>query len=153
MATDVLPVYLFCPVIGPKNKTMQKILSLCALCFYISLAVGAQSAKAPKAVVAEGTIIAGYVDQGGFINFTGPSLKWSKKPNWSLGIGMLPGLRIKEDRSVAPAKKNPAIFPSLGFGITYTYKHLALQVPLYYNAKTGTADGNWNIGLGLGYKL
>ena len=136
---------------------MKKTLLLLAAILCLSIYSWAQTTGAAprkaKAVLAEGTVVAGYVDKGAFINFTGPSLKWSHKPTWSLAIGVLPSLKIKEDKSVAPAKKNSAFTPSLGFGFTYTYKHLALQVPLYYSAKTASADGKWNIGIGAGYKF
>jgi hypothetical protein len=63
---------------------------------------------------------------------------------------MLPSLRFKKDTGTI---KNSLVTPSLGFGITYTYKWLAFQVPLYYTTKTSTSNGRWNIGLGLGIKL
>ncbi|MBM3417251.1 MAG: hypothetical protein FJY20_12645 [Bacteroidetes bacterium] len=126
---------------------------LLAACSLISEKSYSQKEKPKAVVVAEGIIVAGYVNNGGFVNFTGPSIKWVRKPTWSFVIGMLPGLRIKEDKSAAPAKKNSVITPSLGMGFTYTYKHLALQVPFYYNAKTTAQDGKWNIGFGIGYKF
>ncbi len=105
-----------------------------------------------KPVLFEGTVVGGYVNRGGYINCTGPGIKWSRKP-YSALFGLLPGLRIKEDRQVMGATKNAMITPSLGFGITAAYRHLALQLPFYYNAKTNLKDGRWHMGIGIGYKL
>jgi hypothetical protein len=33
------------------------------------------------------------------------------------------------------------------------YKHLVVQVPFYYNAKTTTSNGKWHPGIGIGFKL
>ncbi|MCY1486001.1 hypothetical protein D3C87_205060 [compost metagenome] len=97
----------------------------------------------------EGTVVAGYVDKGGFLNFTGPNVSLTSGKS-KLLLGMLPSLRFKEDKSQV---KNSFVMPTLGMGLTYSYKKLALQVPLYYNAKTSTADGKWNMGIGVGIKL
>jgi hypothetical protein len=100
----------------------------------------------------EGIIVIGYVDNGAYINFTGPSLKLIHKP-YVAWLGVLPSLRIKEDNVPAGAKKNSVLTPSLGFGLTFAYKHLAIQIPMYYNGKTTTTDGKWNPGIGLGFKF
>ncbi|MNK18692.1 hypothetical protein D3C87_369010 [compost metagenome] len=105
-----------------------------------------------KAVLFEGILTAGYVDHGAFINCTGPSIKFSKKP-YTILLGMLPSLRIKEDKVAAGATKNAALTPNLGFGLTAAFRHLAIQVPFYYNTKTATKNGEWNPGVGLGYKF
>jgi len=105
-----------------------------------------------KVALFDGTIVAGYVDHGGYINCIGPSIKYMKKP-FSVGVGLLPSLRIKEDKVVAGATKNSLITPSLGLGLTAVFNHIALQLPLYYNAKTSAKNGEWNVGIGLGYKL
>jgi hypothetical protein len=63
---------------------------------------------------------------------------------------MLPSLRFKEDSG---AIKNSLVTPGLGFGITYCYKAIAIQVPLYYNSKTSLKNGNWQLGIGLGFKI
>ncbi|MBA9074978.1 hypothetical protein GGR22_003155 [Flavobacterium gossypii] len=97
----------------------------------------------------EGTVAAGYVDKGGFLNFTGPNVSFTSGKS-KLLLGMLPSLRFKEDKSQV---KNSFVMPTLGIGLTYSYKKLALQIPLYYNAKTTTADGKWNVGIGVGIKL
>jgi len=97
-----------------------------------------------------GTIVTGYVDQGAFVNFTGPSLSYTFGKS-QIVLGMLPSLRIKEDSGTTT--KNSMITPTLGFGITYNYKAIAFQVPVYYTSKSTTTNGHWNIGLGLGLKL
>lgn len=97
----------------------------------------------------DGVIVAGYVDNGAFLNFTGPSISLTIKKSKIL-LGMLPSLRYKEDNGIF---KNSPITPNLGVGLTYCYKMIAFQVPLYYNAKTSTANGRWNIGLGIGVRL
>jgi len=96
----------------------------------------------------DGIFIGGYVDHGGFLNFTGPSISTTYK-NSKYIIGMLPSLRFKEDTKTP---KNAFVTPSLGLGFTYCYKYLAVQVPLYYNGKTATENGKWHIGLGIGLR-
>lgn len=105
-----------------------------------------------KAVLFEGILVTGYIDHGAFINCTGPSIKFSKKP-YTVLLGLLPSLRIKEDKVAAGATKNAALTPNLGFGLTAVFRHLAVQLPLYYNPKTATKNGEWNPGVGLGYKF
>lgn len=121
----------------------------------LSLAVRSQSSGSSvqtKATLFEGVIVAGYVDQGAYINCTGPAVKFSKKP-FAILVGLLPSLRIKKDKVAAGAPQNSVITPNLGAGITAVYKHLAIQVPLYYNSKTSSKDGRWNPGIGIGYKF
>lgn len=105
-----------------------------------------------KASLFEGVVAAGYIDHGATINFTGPAIKISRKP-FSFLAGMLPSLKFKEDKAAANAPRNAVVIPSLGFGFTLIYKHIAFQVPFLYNAKTAVADGKWNAGAGLGYKF
>lgn len=116
--------------------------------------VNAQSAADKKTSFSfwDGMAIAGYVDKGSYVNFGGPSIKFNKKP-WSFGFGILPTMRIKKDNASKEAPKNSAITPTAGFGFTCCYKHLVVQVPFYYNAKTATANGKWIPGVGLGYKF
>ncbi|MCL9805450.1 hypothetical protein NAT51_07950 [Flavobacterium amniphilum] len=126
-------------------------------CQYLSL--HAQEQKAPDAVMPkdskiafaayDGMVVAGYVDQGGFLNFTGPNISWSKN-NSKIMVGMLPSLRFKEDDK---EPKNSFITPGLGVGLTYSYKRIAFQLPLYYTAKTATDNGKWNCGIGIGIRL
>lgn len=110
------------------------------------------STKKLTAGVGDGIVVAGYVDNGAYVNFTGPHIKWVKKP-YAILLGVLPSLRIKEDKVATGATKNSVITPTLGVGITFAYKHLVVQVPLYYNAKSSTADGKWNPGIGIGYRF
>lgn len=102
-----------------------------------------------KFAVYDGTIVAGYVDNGAYLNFTGPNLCWTHN-NSKLILGMLPSLRIKEDRG---KPKNSMVTPTLGGGLTYIYKKIAVQLPVYYTPKTATANGEWNIGIGMGIRL
>lgn len=119
----------------------------------LSLALFSSALKAQtKVALFDGTIVAGYVDHGGYVNCIGPSVKYLKKP-FSISAGLLPSLRIKEDKVAAGATKNSLITPSLGLGLTAVFNHIALQLPLYYNTKTSTKNGEWNVGVGLGYKL
>jgi len=128
--------------------TIQRLTFVSLIAIFFSLQLKAQT----KAVLFEGVIVAGYVDHGCFINATGPAIKISKKP-LSVLLGLLPGLRIKEDKVPPGTPKNTMTTPSLGFGFTAAYKHLALQLPFYYNSKTSTKNGKWNPGMGLGYKF
>jgi hypothetical protein len=97
----------------------------------------------------DGIMVAGYVDHGAFLNFTGPNVSWSSNKT-KIMLGMLPSLRFKEDKKEV---KNAFVTPTLGVGLTYVYKKVVLQLPLYYNAKTGTENGKWNAGIGIGIKL
>lgn len=97
----------------------------------------------------DGTIVAGYVDKGGFLNFTGPNISFTHKSS-KIILGMLPSLRYKEDKGLF---RNSPITPSLGCGLTYCWKKLAVQVPVYYTAKTAAANGRWNLGVGIGMRL
>lgn len=102
-----------------------------------------------KFTLYDGIFIGGYVDNGAFLNFTGPNINATHK-NSKFIIGMLPSLRFKEDKGTP---KNAFATPNLGIGFTYSYKMFAFQMPLYYNAKTATDNGQWHIGLGVGLRL
>ncbi len=136
----------------------MKKLSIKTICIVVTFfsfsSINAQAPPKTKATMVawDGMIVAGYVNDGGYVNFCGPSLKLINKP-WSFGIGILPSVRIKEDKVAAGAKKNSAVMPSAGFGFTMAYKHLVVQVPFYYNAKTAASNGKWLPGFGIGYKL
>lgn len=103
-----------------------------------------------KASFFDGVAVAGYVDHGAFINFTGPNVSFTHN-SLKLIAGMLPSLRIKEDRSAGT--KNSPVMPTLGAGLTVVYKKIALQIPVYYNSKTASEDGSWKVGAGLGYSF
>ncbi|MFN8247160.1 MAG: hypothetical protein U0T56_12365 [Ferruginibacter sp.] len=102
-----------------------------------------------KLSVMDGAIIIGYVNNGAFLNFSGPNVSFSAKRHKVI-IGMLPSLRFKKDNSTI---RNSFVTPTLGVGITYCYKKLALQFPVYYNAKTSNSNGKWNAGFGIGIKF
>jgi hypothetical protein len=125
-----------------------------AIVIFSCIITNAQEAAPKKPVLAawEGMAVAGYVDKGSFVNFGGPTVKLVKKP-WTIGFGILPTMRIKEDKVAKDVKKNSIITPTAGFGFTFGYKHLVVQVPFYYNAKTAVKNGQWNPGLGIGYKF
>jgi hypothetical protein len=105
--------------------------------------------KSLEASSISGIIVVGFVNQGAYINFTGPNISWNKNGT-QIMLGMLPSLRFKEDSG---SFKNSFITPMLGIGITYIYKAIALQVPFYYNPKSSLKNGNWQIGIGLGFKI
>lgn len=129
---------------------MKKILTTLIL---VATCVLTAQDKNNKIVIStwDGMMISGYVDQGAFVNFGGPSIKYISKP-MAIGFGVLPSMRIKQDMSGTPTRNN-WVMPALGYGITFSYKHVALQLPFYYNAKTATTNGQWNPGLGIGYKF
>lgn len=107
--------------------------------------------KKVKATWGEGVVVAGYVDKGAYLNFAGPALKFSGN-SVAVLAGLLPSLRFKEDKSES-GTKNSLVTSALGFGLTGVYKHLAVQVPFFYNPKTVVNDGKWNVGVGVGYKF
>ncbi len=112
-----------------------------------SICIGQESKVRVSAY--EGVVVIGYVDNGGFSNFTGPNINLTYK-NSKFMLGALPSLRYKKDNSTP---KNSFVTPNLGIGFTYIYKLIAVQVPLYYNAKTASQNGSWQIGIGLGLRL
>ena len=135
------------------EKLTIKLVCMTALsCMLNSLSAQTNSTTKAAVVGWDGMVIGGYVNKGGFVNFGGPTVKLIKKP-FSFGFGILPTMRIKEDDVPKGSPKNSAILPTAGFGFTIVYKHLALQVPFYYNAKTATKSGKWNPGIGIGYKF
>jgi len=124
---------------------MKKILFIMLL---FTTPIFAQENKMSFALY-DGIFIGGYVDNGAFLNFTGPNINATYK-NSKFILGMLPSLRFKEDKGTP---KNAFVTPNLGIGFTYSYKIWAIQLPLYYNAKTATQNGQWHIGIGIGLRL
>lgn len=112
----------------------------------------AQPTSPPRLSIWDGMIVAGYVGHGGYANFGGPSIKWSLNPI-SVALGLFPAVRIKEDKVPDGVKKNSFITPSTGFGITSSFRHLVLQIPVFYDTKTTARDGRWHLGVGIGYKF
>lgn len=136
-----------------KKLTISIIASLIAILFCLKTkAQTTENRIKGSTTLFDGTIVAGYLDNGAYLNCTGPAIKLSKKP-FAVMIGLLPSLRIKKDTVAPGASQNSAITPSLGTGITIAYHHLAIQLPVYYNAKTVAKDGQWKPGFGLGYKF
>ncbi|MCC5924373.1 MAG: hypothetical protein JJT77_11345 [Crocinitomicaceae bacterium] len=127
---------------------MKKALIFSFLFAFQLLATGQDDKVEKQMHVFDGYIIAGYVDQGAYLNFTGPNfnLKWKKS---TLVLGMLPSLRLIQ----LEENNRLHLFPSLGTGITYSYKNIAIQLPFYYNSSTDLHQAKWNIGFGLGYYL
>lgn len=97
----------------------------------------------------EGVLVTGYVSQGAFVNFTGPSLSMKMKDTKFM-VGMLPSFRLKKDSS---SIKNSFITPTLGIGFTAVYKLLAFQLPIYYTPKTDFQPGRWSLGIGVGLNI
>lgn len=133
---------------------MKQTFVFCILILLTSISYAQETKPEPtKPVVKfnpfDGTIIAGYVDKGAFFNFTGPNISFTHKSS-KIILGMLPSIRYKEDIG---SFKNSPVTPNLGVGLTYSYKMVAFQVPLYYNAKTPTANGRWNVGVGIGVRI
>lgn len=126
---------------------MKRLISI-LLFLWSSNFMFAQDKKA-NTTLFDGTIVGGYVDNGAFLNFTGPNINFSKGES-KLIFGLIPTLRFKEDKG---ATKNSIVIPMLGAGITYSYKYLALQIPFYYSVKTATANGSWHIGFGVGVRV
>jgi hypothetical protein len=115
--------------------------------------ISQESVSAPAVTlnptVMDGTVILGYVDQGGFINFAGPGISFYRGPHKVI-LGMLPSLRLKRDPGHS---RHPAVLPALGVGLTYSFGRLALQAAGYYQTGTDHRIGRWVPGLGAGIRL
>lgn len=123
---------------------------------FLSLAIGYSALgqeKAVKGSLFEGIVVAGYADHGGYINCTGPSIKYTFASKSSILFGFMPSLKLREDKVDAGKPKNSLITPTLGLGLTAVFRHMAIQLPAFYNAKTSTSDGKWKLGIGMGYKF
>lgn len=131
-------------------NNLKTILFGCILCLMPTIFVKAQTNES-KVTLMEGIVVAGYADNGGYLNLAGPAIKFTNKP-WMMLVGLLPSLKFKEDKSES-GTKNSLVTPTLGFGLTTVYKHFAIQIPLFYNNKTTSGDGKWNVGVGIGYKF
>jgi hypothetical protein len=128
---------------------MRNLKNALAFSFLIFTTTALAQEDKVKVALYDGVIIAGYVDQGGFTNFTGPNIN-ATFGNSKFILGALPSLRYKRDDSTP---RNAFVTPNLGIGFTYSYKIWAIQIPLYYNSKTATENGRWHMGLGLGLRL
>ncbi len=121
---------------------------VCTFLNLLSCNVSAQNVNA-EVTIFEGILVGGYVDEGAFLNFTGPNIAFIKG-NSRLLIGMMPSLRFKNDDGTT---QNSFVTPALGCGITYCYKYLAFQIPFYYTPKSSIQNGQWHIGAGIGLRL
>jgi hypothetical protein len=97
----------------------------------------------------EGIITGGYINNGVYMNFTGPNIHMNYHDS-KIMFGMLPSLRFRSDPETPG---NSFITPGLGFGITYCYKKLVIQLPFYYNPKSVLEAGRWHAGFGLGLRF
>jgi hypothetical protein len=135
------------------KSSSTQYLKTCLVLFLtlLHISVKAQDSKGPKLNLAlyEGVVVGGYVHKGLFLNFGGPNVNVSLKSS-KIMLGMFPSLRFKEDLGTP---KNSFVTPGLGIGVSYMFKSLVLQVPFYYDSKTEKADGSWNFGFGIGFKI
>lgn len=129
-------------------QVKKMVLFVFTTLFIFSISLHAQEVKV-KPVFFDGFINVGYVNNGGYINFSGPGISGTYK-NSKFLLGMLPSLRYKVDNDPT---KNPSVFPNLGFGFTYSYKNFSLQLPFYYNQKSPTNNGSWYLGFGVGFRI
>src|SRR3546814_200457 len=110
-----------------KVSKLKTIFFGCILCFMPTVFLKAQ-VNETKATLIEGIVVAGYADNGGYLNLVGPAIKFTNKP-LTVFVGLLPSLKFKEDKSDS-GTKNSLITPTLGFGLTTVYKQFAMQIPL-----------------------
>jgi hypothetical protein len=128
---------------------LQRIACLILMIFIVfSTSLVAQVEKV-KPVIFDGVVSIGYVNNGGYVNLSGPSLSITNNHSKFM-LGLLPSMRLKKDKGTT---KNAFVFPTLGFGLTYSYKFWSFQLPLFYNAKTSTSNGSWHLGFGVGYRI
>jgi hypothetical protein len=125
----------------------MKLVSIFVFCLFVGMDVC--RGQSIKASAFDGIVVAGYVDRGGFTNFTGPNINWVKGDS-RLILSALPSLRYKKDEGPT---QNTFVTPTLGIGLTYVYKLWAIQMPFYYNSKTATENGRWHVGIGIGLRL
>ena len=104
-----------------------------------------------KVAVFEGLIHGGYVGNGAYLNTIGPNVSLNFKDS-KIILGTLPSLRFQNDNS-GTKTKNSFVTPSLGIGLTYQYKRIALQLPFYYVSKNTIENGKWEIGIGFGFQF
>jgi len=102
--------------------------------------------------VFEGIVVGGYTDHGGYLNCTGPAVKY-QVTSFTLMLGLLPTLKFKRERVVGDAPRNAVMTPTLGFGMTAIYQCFAIQIPVFYSPKTSVDDGKWKPGIGVGYRF
>ncbi len=104
------------------------------------------------ASVFDGIIVAGYANNGAYINCTGPAIKYSRQ-SFTVMAGLLPTLLFKQEEKRDDVPRNAAVMPTLGFGLTAIYRRFAIQLPTFYTPKTNVDDGKWKPGIGVGYRF
>ena len=129
------------------NTSIFRALTMIACLAFCSVAKAQDNSSTVNAF--DGIVVVGYVDNGVYLNFTGPNIKWNTGEAVTT-LGMLPSLRIKQDNGTT---QHSLITPNLGIGITFEYNGWDFQVPLYYNPKTADENGQWNVGVGVGFRL
>ncbi len=132
-----------------KNLALLFVLVFTGLISFSQNTPAATAVTPPKVAVYDGTIVVGYVDHGGYLTLTGPNINWTYGRTKVL-LGLLPSLRFKEDKSPV---KNSFVTPSVGLGLTFYHKRIAIQLPIYYVPKTSTKNGYWAPGIGVGFRL
>jgi hypothetical protein len=128
---------------------MKDVIVFIICVFTLQVAQGQNQARGLHFSGFDHFIVGGYVDGGAYLNFTGPSFHYNTLKTKTV-VGMLPSLRFKEDKVLPGQPTNPLIMPTLGTGITFSYKYIALQLPFYFNPKTAQQNGRWHVGVGVG---
>jgi len=129
-------------------QVLRIFLSCLMILILSSSSLVAQVGKV-KPVIFDGVVTVGYVNNGGYVNLSGPSLSITHNHSKFM-LGLLPSMRLKKDKGTT---KNAFVFPTLGFGLTYGFKFWSFQLPLFYNTKTSTTNGSWHMGFGVGYRI
>lgn len=137
-----------------RNTKLKIVFTFIVLFLAINLAFpqnleDTESKSTVRVSAFDGVFAFGFVNGGGFTNFTGPNINMTYGHHKYI-LSALPSLRYKRDRS---EPRNAFVTPNLGVGFTYSYKLFAIQIPLYYNPKTATENGEWHVGIGLGMRL
>lgn len=125
------------------------LLSLVSINLWMKVSAQQSEARAMRLDVYDGIAVAGYVNNGAYLNFTGPNINYTYAYHKFI-FGMMPSLRFKKDTQ---RPREAFATPALGFGFTYSYKMLAFQVPFYYQPKTALENGRWLMGIGLGLRF
>ena len=75
---------------------MKLLFSICFLVFAATCANAQPQTNKIDVYVLDGIVVAGYVDQVAYLNFTGPNVSYTRGKS-KLIFGMLPSLRFKLD--------------------------------------------------------
>lgn len=134
---------------NPSNLKNYFLLTILFITSCITISYGQKNSI--KVSVYEGLINGGYVGNGAYLNTIGPNVSLNFKDS-KIILGTLPSLRFQNDNSITKTK-NSFVTPSLGIGLTFLYKKIALQLPLYYVSKNAIENGKWEIGVGIGFQF